>query len=133
MRACEAAGIVFIGPPASAMDAMGEKTRARANMEKAGVPVVPGSTAPFPTVTEARAYAEKIGFPVMLKAAGGGGGKGMRRVERGAGLRLRLASGAARGAQRLRKRRRLPREVPGQAAPRGDPGVRAIRRAHSSI
>ena len=49
-----------------------------------GVPVVPGSTAPFPSATEARAYAEKIGFPVMLKAAGGGGGKGMRRVERGA-------------------------------------------------
>jgi acetyl/propionyl-CoA carboxylase alpha subunit len=82
VRACEAAGMVFIGPPASAMDAMGEKTRARANMEKAGVPVVPGSTAPFPSVTEARAYAVKIGFPVMLKAAGGGGGKGMRRVER---------------------------------------------------
>jgi len=82
VRACEAAGIVFIGPPAAAMDAMGEKTRARANMEKAGVPVVPGSTAPFPSVTEARAYAEKVGFPVMLKAAAGGGGKGMRRVER---------------------------------------------------
>ncbi|HET9035316.1 MAG TPA: biotin carboxylase N-terminal domain-containing protein, partial [Myxococcaceae bacterium] len=82
VRACEAAGIVFIGPPASAMDAMGEKTRARANMEKAGVPVVPGSTAPFPSVVEARAYAERVGFPVMLKAAGGGGGKGMRRVER---------------------------------------------------
>jgi acetyl-CoA carboxylase, biotin carboxylase subunit len=81
VRACEAVGITFIGPPASAMDAMGEKTRARANMEKAGVPVVPGSTAPFPTVTEARAYAERLGFPVMLKAAGGGGGKGMRRVE----------------------------------------------------
>jgi acetyl-CoA carboxylase, biotin carboxylase subunit len=84
VRACEAARITFIGPPAAAMDAMGEKTRARANMEKAGVPVVPGSTAPFPSVTEARAYAEKVGFPVMLKAAGGGGGKGMRRVDRGA-------------------------------------------------
>ena len=83
VRACEAARIAFIGPPATAMDAMGEKTRARANMEKAGVPVVPGSTAPFPSVIEARAYAEKIGFPVMLKAAGGGGGKGMRRVGRG--------------------------------------------------
>ncbi|HEY6783632.1 MAG TPA: biotin carboxylase N-terminal domain-containing protein, partial [Gemmatimonadales bacterium] len=84
VRACEAARIVFIGPPPAAMDAMGEKTRARANMERAGVPVVPGSTAPFPSVTDARAYAEKIGFPVMLKAAGGGGGKGMRRVDRGA-------------------------------------------------
>ena len=84
VRACEAAGVVFIGPPAAAMDAMGEKTRARANMERAGVPVVPGSTAAFPSAAEALAYAEKIGFPVMLKAAGGGGGKGMRRVERAA-------------------------------------------------
>jgi len=80
VRACEAAGILFIGPPAAAMDAMGEKTRARANMLKAGVPVVPGSTEPFASQDEARAYAVKIGFPVMLKAAGGGGGKGMRRV-----------------------------------------------------
>ncbi|ATB36054.1 biotin carboxylase of acetyl-CoA carboxylase [Cystobacter fuscus] len=82
VRACEKAGITFIGPPASAMDAMGEKTRARQNMIKVGVPVVPGSTEPFASSEEARAYAEKIGFPVMLKAAGGGGGKGMRRVDR---------------------------------------------------
>ncbi|MBM7118953.1 acetyl-CoA carboxylase biotin carboxylase subunit [Archangium primigenium] len=82
VRACEQAGITFIGPPASAMDSMGEKTRARQNMIKAGVPVVPGSTEPFATSEEARDYAVKIGFPIMLKAAGGGGGKGMRRVER---------------------------------------------------
>jgi acetyl-CoA carboxylase, biotin carboxylase subunit len=82
VRACEAAGVLFIGPPASAMEAMGEKTRARTNMERAGVPVVPGSTAPFPSAAEARAFAERIGFPVMLKAAAGGGGKGMRRVDR---------------------------------------------------
>jgi acetyl-CoA carboxylase, biotin carboxylase subunit len=81
VRACDAAGIAFIGPPASAMDAMGEKTRARSHMVKAQVPVVPGATEPFKTVEEARAFAEKVGFPVMLKAAGGGGGKGMRRVE----------------------------------------------------
>jgi acetyl-CoA carboxylase biotin carboxylase subunit len=82
VRACEKAGVLFIGPPASAMEAMGEKTRARANMMKAGVPVVPGSTEPFATLEEARDYAVKIGFPIMLKAAGGGGGKGMRRIER---------------------------------------------------
>ncbi|QDE66541.1 acetyl-CoA carboxylase biotin carboxylase subunit [Myxococcus xanthus] len=82
VRACDAAGLTFIGPPASAMDSMGEKTRARANMIKAGVPVVPGTTEPVASVEEARAYVEKIGFPVMLKAAGGGGGKGMRKVER---------------------------------------------------
>ena len=83
VRACDKAGITFIGPPASAMDAMGEKTRARTHMVKAGVPVVPGATAPFKTLEEARAFAEDIGFPVMLKAAGGGGGKGMRRVDAG--------------------------------------------------
>jgi acetyl-CoA carboxylase biotin carboxylase subunit len=81
VRACEKAGITFIGPPASAMDAMGEKTRARQHMIKAGVPVVPGTAEPIATVEEAREYSQKIGFPVMLKAAGGGGGKGMRRVE----------------------------------------------------
>jgi acetyl-CoA carboxylase biotin carboxylase subunit len=81
VRACEKAGVTFIGPPASAMDAMGEKTRARANMTQAQVPVVPGSIEPFSSLEDARAFAQKIGFPVMLKAAGGGGGKGMRRVE----------------------------------------------------
>ncbi|MBM4378149.1 MAG: acetyl-CoA carboxylase biotin carboxylase subunit [Deltaproteobacteria bacterium] len=80
VRACEKAGVTFIGPPASAMDAMGEKTRARANMIKAGVPVVPGTDA-LSSVDEARAFAQKVDFPVMLKAAGGGGGKGMRKVE----------------------------------------------------
>ena len=82
VRMCEKAGVAFIGPPASAMDAMGEKTRARTQITKAGVPVVPGANAPFDTFEEAQVFAVKIGFPVMLKAAGGGGGKGMRRVDR---------------------------------------------------
>jgi len=86
VRACEKAGLTFIGPPAAAMDAMGEKTRARANMIQAGVPVVPGTAEPIPTLEEARAHAEKIGYPIMLKAAAGGGGKGMRRVESAAEL-----------------------------------------------
>jgi acetyl-CoA carboxylase biotin carboxylase subunit len=82
VRACEAAGITFIGPPASAMDAMGEKTRARARMKKANVPVVPGSEGPIANEEEANAFARSIGYPVMLKAAAGGGGKGMRKCER---------------------------------------------------
>ncbi len=81
VRACEKAGLVFIGPPASAMDAMGEKTRARANMIKAGVAVVPGTPDPIATLEEAKTIAQRLGYPVMLKAAGGGGGKGMRRIE----------------------------------------------------
>jgi len=77
-EACEKAGVVFIGPPASAMRAMGSKTAARDKMSAAGVPIVPGARCE--TTEEATAAATKIGFPVMLKAASGGGGKGMRLV-----------------------------------------------------
>ncbi len=78
VEACEAAGITFIGPPASAMRQMGSKTAARKKMAEAGVPIVPGAMCD--TAEEAVAAAKKIGFPVMLKAASGGGGKGMRLV-----------------------------------------------------
>jgi acetyl-CoA/propionyl-CoA carboxylase, biotin carboxylase, biotin carboxyl carrier protein len=78
-QACEDAGIVFIGPPASAIEAMGSKTRARELMQAAGVPIVPGTTQPVATVADALKIAKKeIGFPVAVKAAGGGGGKGFR-------------------------------------------------------
>src|ERR671920_1026959 len=78
VRACDEAGIKFIGPPASAIDAMGSKTRAREVMQKAGVPIVPGTTDPSPDVKAARKTAEEIGYPIACKAAGGGGGKGFR-------------------------------------------------------
>ncbi len=78
-RACDEAGLVFVGPPADAIDAMGSKTRARELMKKAGVPIVPGTTDPVDTVEDAaRIVDEAIGFPVAIKAAGGGGGKGFR-------------------------------------------------------
>jgi acetyl-CoA/propionyl-CoA carboxylase, biotin carboxylase, biotin carboxyl carrier protein len=78
-RACDEAGIVFIGPPASAIDAMGSKTRARELMREAGVPIVPGTTEPVATVEDARRIIDAdIGYPVAVKAAGGGGGKGFR-------------------------------------------------------
>jgi len=79
-RAVQAAGLVWIGPPASAIDAMGSKTESRARMAAAGVPVVPGTKAALQSLEEARQVAEDVGYPVMLKAAAGGGGKGMRRV-----------------------------------------------------
>ena len=81
-RACAAAGLTFIGPPPEAMDEMGEKTRARRKASEAGVPVVPGMKEPIPEGGEsaAKEYATRIGYPVMLKAAAGGGGKGMRLV-----------------------------------------------------
>ncbi|MGA7436224.1 MAG: acetyl-CoA carboxylase biotin carboxylase subunit [Solirubrobacterales bacterium] len=77
-RALDEAGITFIGPPASAIDAMGSKTQAREIMEKAGVPIVPGATEPAKDLAEARAQAESAGYPVACKAVGGGGGKGFR-------------------------------------------------------
>jgi acetyl-CoA/propionyl-CoA carboxylase biotin carboxyl carrier protein len=76
--ACEKAGIVFIGPPASAIEAMGSKTRARELMAGAGVPIVPGTTAPVATPAEAAKEAKAIGYPIACKAVGGGGGKGFR-------------------------------------------------------
>src|ERR687884_51451 len=79
VRACDEAGITFIGPPADAIEAMGSKTRARELMKKAGVPIVPGTTDPVDTVEDAaRIVDEAIGYPVAIKAAGGGGGKGFR-------------------------------------------------------
>src|SRR3954466_8720533 len=76
-RACEEAGIVFIGPPADAIDAMGSKTRARDLMREAGGPIGAGTTDPVETVEDARkVIADSIGYPVAIKAAGGGGGKG---------------------------------------------------------
>jgi acetyl-CoA carboxylase biotin carboxylase subunit len=89
-RACAAAGVIFIGPPADAIDAMGDKTRARKKMVDAGVPVVPGDNGPgdgtpgsrgFPSAEAALEAARQIGLPVMLKASAGGGGKGMRLCE----------------------------------------------------
>ena len=74
----EAAGVAFIGPPASAIEAMGSKTRARELMQAAGVPIVPGTTEPVDTVEDAAKAAEEIGYPIAVKATGGGGGKGFR-------------------------------------------------------
>jgi acetyl-CoA/propionyl-CoA carboxylase biotin carboxyl carrier protein len=78
-KVLEEAGIVFIGPPSSAIEAMGSKTRARELMQNAGVPIVPGTTEPVQTLDDARQVIEDtIGYPVAVKAAGGGGGKGFR-------------------------------------------------------
>ena len=77
-EACEKAGLSFIGPPAGAIEAMGSKTRARELMSQAGVPIVPGTTAPVKDAKQAAKEAAEIGYPVACKAAGGGGGKGFR-------------------------------------------------------
>jgi 3-methylcrotonyl-CoA carboxylase alpha subunit len=81
-EACTKAGIVFVGPPAAAMRAMGLKDRAKTLMEKAGVPVVPGYHGKRQEPTLLKQKADEIGYPVLIKAIAGGGGKGMRRVDR---------------------------------------------------
>jgi len=79
-HACGEAGIKFIGPTAASMELMGSKTRARQHMEKAGVPFVPGTSRGVDSAQEALRVSDQIGYPVMLKAAAGGGGKGMRLI-----------------------------------------------------
>lgn len=81
-RRCRQEGFIFIGPRPETMDMMGDKISARKTMIAAGVPVVPGTEEPIRTAEEAVETAKRIGFPVMLKASMGGGGKGMRLIER---------------------------------------------------
>ena len=92
------AGLTFIGPPAEAVRAMGDKTEARRLMAAAGVPTVPGTPGPIADVAEAEALGARAGYPVVLKAAGGGGGIGMVRVDKAGDLATAFAS-ATRRAQ----------------------------------
>src|SRR5687768_15686728 len=97
-RACAEAGITFIGPPPEAIEAMGDKIRSKQTVEAAGVPVVPGVHRPGMTDDDLVAAAEsEVGFPVMVKATAGGGGKGMRVVEDPADLREAIASARREG------------------------------------
>ncbi|MFZ0802188.1 MAG: acetyl-CoA carboxylase biotin carboxylase subunit [Terriglobales bacterium] len=91
-QACTDSEVKFIGPTAAAMELMGSKTRARQHMEIAGVPFVPGTSRGLDSVEQARQVAEKIGYPIMLKAAAGGGGKGMRLVHKAEELEAALES-----------------------------------------
>ncbi|HEU4648869.1 MAG TPA: acetyl-CoA carboxylase biotin carboxylase subunit [Gemmatimonadales bacterium] len=94
-EAVEQAGLIFVGPPASAIRAMGDKTEARRRMQQAGVPIVPGASAPVEDARAAAALAREIGYPVMVKAAAGGGGKGMRVVRSEAELAGALETAAS--------------------------------------
>ncbi|MUN39139.1 acetyl/propionyl/methylcrotonyl-CoA carboxylase subunit alpha [Actinomadura litoris] len=91
-RACDEAGLVFVGPPAEAIDAMGDKIRAKATVAAAGVPVVPGSSLGGLSDTELAEAASKVGLPVLIKPSAGGGGKGMRLVRDAADLPEAIAS-----------------------------------------
>ena len=79
-RACQAAGLVWIGPPPEAIDVMGSKTAARETMRAAGVPIVPGTTAPVESAEDVRGLGEDLGWPIAIKASAGGGGKGLKVV-----------------------------------------------------
>src|SRR5439155_21298960 len=79
-RAVEEAGLVWIGPPPAAIELMGSKTAARTAMQRAGVPIIPGTTDPVGSVEELLALGEEHGYPLLIKAAAGGGGKGMEIV-----------------------------------------------------
>ena len=96
-RACEAAGLTFVGPDPDTIDTMGDKVAARTTAAKAGVPTVPGSDGAVGNADEALVVAESLGYPVMLKAAGGGGGRGIRVVGDEPALRreFKMASGEA--------------------------------------
>jgi acetyl-CoA carboxylase biotin carboxylase subunit len=91
VRACESSDLVFIGPPADVMEKTGDKARAKAEMRAAGVPLVPG-TEGIASLAEVRLAAAELGFPVLLKAAAGGGGRGMRLVASAEGLEAAYAS-----------------------------------------
>ncbi|MEO8192197.1 MAG: biotin carboxylase N-terminal domain-containing protein, partial [Acidobacteriota bacterium] len=80
-RACVEAGLIFVGPTPEAIDAMGSKTESRERMRAAGVPIVPGMTTPAKDASEIALFGKSAGYPLLLKASAGGGGKGMRRVE----------------------------------------------------
>jgi acetyl/propionyl-CoA carboxylase alpha subunit len=79
-RAVEAAGLTWIGPPSEAIELMGSKTRARTAMREAGVPIIPGATDSVETVEEVLRLGEEVGYPLIVKAAAGGGGRGMKLV-----------------------------------------------------
>jgi geranyl-CoA carboxylase alpha subunit len=97
--AVEAAGLIFVGPPAAAIEAMGDKARARRRMAAAGIPVVPGYDGDAQDEATLLAEAAHIGFPIMVKAAAGGGGRGMRHVERAEELPAALRSAASEAAK----------------------------------
>jgi acetyl-CoA carboxylase biotin carboxylase subunit len=94
-RACEDAGLTFVGPSHSAIEAMGTKTTSRALMRSAGVPVVPGTETSARDAADLAAFGRSVGFPIFLKASAGGGGKGMRRVDSEASLASAFARACA--------------------------------------
>ena len=118
------AGLVWVGPKPASIRAMGLKDAAKRLMAEAGVPVTPGYLGEDQSPTTLKKEAGKIGYPVLIKAVAGGGGKGMRRVDAGGGFRRRAGQLQARGGGEFRRRPRDPREIYPQPAPHRGAGVR---------
>ena len=121
--ACADAGLAFIGPNGKMIRQMGDKLEARRIMEQAGVPVVPGGDTPADALEDVLALAERIGYPVLVKPSGGGGGKGMHVVHDAGGMEdaLRIAANEARSA--FGDPTGLPRKVPPTGAAHRDPAA----------
>ena len=123
-EACGRAGVTFVGPPPDAMRAMGLKNSAKTLMQRAGVPVVPGYHGDNQSPKFLREKAYEIGYPVLIKAIAGGGGRGMRRVDAHVEFEAALESASREAEARLRRRAGADREVRDLAAPHRDAGVR---------
>ena len=114
--------ITFIGPSEHHIQIMGDKITAKKTAVELGIPVVPGSDGEVKTPEEAQAVAKKIGYPVIVKATAGGGGRGMKVAQQRRGDVDRHLDGAHRSQGRLRQRLRLHRKIPAEAAPHRNPG-----------
>ena len=114
---CRACGIKFIGPPPEVTRLMGEKEKARATMKKEGVPILPGSEGIIASADEALEWARSVGFPVIVKASAGGGGRGMRVIRERRGAAQSVSCGAVGSCGGLRQRRPLHGEVRRAPAP----------------
>ena len=120
--ACAEAGIVFVGPPSAAIEAMGDKIRAKQTVAKAGVPVVPGSDGAGLDDAALALAVEQVGYPVLLKPRAGGGGKGMRLVHQRRRARRRDRVRPPRGPRQLRRRHPARRALHPEPAAHRDPG-----------
>ena len=129
---CAAAGLTFVGPQPDQIRRMGDKAVARRTMADLGMPVIPGTRSPLSGVEEARAVAEEMGYPVLLKAVSGGGGRGMRRVDQPAELDSAFAQAQAEAVSSFGDGRLLPRAAHrGRPAHRGAGGGRPVRSTRS--
>ena len=126
------AGLTWIGPPPAAIDALGDKVKARHIAAEVGAPLAPGTPNPVDGVDEVLAFADEYGLPIAIKAAFGGGGRGLKVARNREEIPELLRQRRARGGRRVRSRRVLRRALPRQAAPRRDPDPRRPATATSS-